>query len=283
MASIILCLILYLSANSSNDYWIEKLGLFENDRNVLLSSQWLNDNIIYVAQQLMKMSVPDGSTIGGLQSPQCGRVCGFKPAKTREKWIQLFHVNGDHWITVSNIDVGQDAARSDVVYVYDSLLQPGMSLNTKKMICSLARPVCKTVTFDIINVMSQPNTWDCGVFALANATELLYGYDPARCHWEVGGMRKHLLECLERGHMLRFPTLKQRRLPLGSRVKFSFKESIYCVCRMPNDKKIPMVQCSSCTNWYHGQCLNINVEDVEASERKWICDECKEMLSDNCA
>ena len=135
MASIILCLILYLSAKSSNNYWIEKLGLFENDRNVLLSSQWLNDNIIYVAQQLMKMSVPDGSTIGGLQSPQCGRVCGFKPAKTREKWIELFHVNGDHWITVSNIDVGQDAARSDVVYVYDSLLQPGMSLNTKKMIC----------------------------------------------------------------------------------------------------------------------------------------------------
>ena len=73
MASIILlCLILYLSAKSSNDYWIEKLGLFENDRNVLLSSQWLNDNIIYVAQQLMKMSVPDGTTIGGLQSPQCG-------------------------------------------------------------------------------------------------------------------------------------------------------------------------------------------------------------------
>ena len=109
---------------------------------------------------------------------------------------------------MSNIDVGQDAARSDV-YVYDSLLQPGMSLNTKKMICSLARPVCKTVTFDIINVMSQPNTWDCGVFALANATELLYGYDPARCHWEVGRTRKHL-ECLERGHMLWFPTLKQR-------------------------------------------------------------------------
>ena len=185
--------------------------------------------------------------------------------------------------SLSNIDVGQNAARSDVIYAYDSLLQPGMSLNTKKMICSLARPVCNTVTLDIINVMSQPNTWDCGVFALANATELLYGYDPARCHWEVGGMRKHLLECLKRGHMLRFPTLKQRRLPLGSRVKFSFKESIYCVCRMPNDKKIPMVQCSSCTNWYHGQCLNINVEDVEDSERKWICDECKEMLSDNCA
>ena len=30
------------------------------------------------------------------------------------------------------------------------------------------------LNFDIVNVMEQPNTYDCGVFALANATELAY-------------------------------------------------------------------------------------------------------------
>ena len=40
-----------------------------------------------------------------------------------------------------------------------------------------------------------------------------------------------------------------------------------------------MVQCSSCTNWYHGECLNINVEDFMISEEKWICNECKQVLS----
>ena len=59
------------------------------------------------------------------------------------------------------------------------------------------------------------------MFALANATELVYGYDPARCQWEVGEMRKHLIECFENGQMLWFPTVKQRRLPLGSRVRYS--------------------------------------------------------------
>ena len=48
-------LFLYLRAKSSKDYRIERLGLFENDRNVLLSS-------IYAAQQLMKLSIPVGTT-----------------------------------------------------------------------------------------------------------------------------------------------------------------------------------------------------------------------------
>ena len=194
--------------------------------------------------------------------------------------MQVFHVDGDHWIVVSNIDLAENAARSDVVYIYDSLVQPNMSLQTKKMICSLAKTRCKTLTFDIINVMVQPNMWDCGVFALANATELMYGYDPARCQWKTDEMRKHLIDCFENGQMLRFPTVKQRRLPLGSRVRYTFKEEIHCVCRMPNDKRIAMVQCSSCRNWYHGECLNINIDEhnFAITDEKWTCDECKKML-----
>ena len=92
-----------------------------------------------------------------MQSPLCGQL-GFKPAGPREKWIQVLHINGNHWITASNIDISQDAARWDVIYMFDSLLLPTKSLATKD-ICSLARPPsnCKEVTFDIINVMSQPN------------------------------------------------------------------------------------------------------------------------------
>lgn len=39
------------------------------------------------------------------------------------------------------------------------------------------------------------------MFALANATELVHGYDPARCQWETGEMRMHLTECFEKGYM----------------------------------------------------------------------------------
>ena len=45
----------------------------------------------------------------GCKIHSVGESVDFKPAKPREKWIQLFHVNGDHWIAVSDIDVDQDA------------------------------------------------------------------------------------------------------------------------------------------------------------------------------
>ena len=35
-----------------------------------------------------------------------------------------------------------------------------------------------TICFDIINVERQRNTYDCGVYALAFATELAHGADP---------------------------------------------------------------------------------------------------------
>ena len=90
-------------------------------------------------------------------------------------------------------------------------------------------------------------------------------------------MRKHVIYCFENGRMLRFPMSKQRKLPLGSRVRYTLKEEIHCVCRM----RIAMVQCLSCSNWHHGECLNININEQDLVT-KWRCDECKEMLGALC-
>ena len=179
--------------------------MFEHDRHVLLSTQRLNDNIISATQELLKLSVPDGLEIGGLQSPQCGRHLKYKPVVPREKYIQVLHVDDNHWITVSNIDVGQDTAVADIVFVYDSLLSPKMNLKTKKQVCSLAKPSSRTITFDIVNVMGQTNSYDCGLFALANATELAYENDPARSYWETATMKNHLISCFEMVLCTNFP------------------------------------------------------------------------------
>lgn len=44
------------------------------------------------------------------------------------------------------------------------------------------------------------NGWDCGLFAIAFATELVHGSDPSLCHFDTGTMRQHLLCCLEKGY-----------------------------------------------------------------------------------
>ena len=65
-------------------------------------------------------------------------------------------------------------------------------------VCSFYKSDAAFVHFDIVNVMEQPNPHDCGVLALANATELAHNCDPALCHWDVKRMREHLLLCLGR-------------------------------------------------------------------------------------
>ena len=64
----------------------------------------------------MKLSVSVGTAIGGLQSPQCmWTVYEYKPVALRKKWIQFFMTTGS--LCPCNVDVGQDAAMSDVVFV----------------------------------------------------------------------------------------------------------------------------------------------------------------------
>ena len=49
--------------------------------------------------------------------------------------------------------------------------------------------------------------------------------------------------------------------------------AIFCVCRMPNDKK-EYVQCSQCNGWFHPTCVSIPAW-VLNSNRRWKCDTCK--------
>ena len=46
---------------------------------------------------------------------------------------------------------------------------------------------------------------DCGLFAIAYATELAHGGDPAKVVYSQGEMRSHFIKCLENGILTPFP------------------------------------------------------------------------------
>ena len=71
------------------------------------------------------------------------------------------------------------------------------------------------ISFELVNVETQQNSYDCGVLAIANATELAFGRDPVVCRWDSNRVRQHLKSCLEEGVMKGFSTLGKRRVPLG--------------------------------------------------------------------
>lgn len=93
------------------------------------------------------------------------------PVPQGKPFIQPVHVQDNHWITVSNIDVKQKSHYRDGVCVYDSGLGPHISKSTKEIICQFVKPTSEYLIFDTINIQSQPNLSDCGLYAIACATE----------------------------------------------------------------------------------------------------------------
>jgi len=197
-------------------------------------------------------------------------------------YIQIIHVYGNHWITVTNIDgtKRKNGVTKERVLRYDSLLSKKLNLNTMKQICGMVRPVSSRLRFDTMNIMKQPNLKDCGLFSIACSTELVFGNNPGKCHWNTKEMLRHLMVCFEQRKMQRFPLAKERRFPFGSAVAFSTVEEILCSCRMPYDKNIDMIECVGCMSWYHNSCVGIK-EVSDFQDKKWLCGKCELLFGTN--
>ena len=196
-----------------------------NDKAILQSKEWLTCRIIDTGQQLLKRSLTQH--LSGYQSTQYGK---------RYRFVQVSN-RGSHWITVSNnINCGDN-----VVDVYDSAYAY-IEADTKAQVCSLMRPACDSLEIRMPNVQRQPNSYDCGLFAIAIATELTFGRDPLLCYWDTKLMRSHFVKCLEQGKMEYFPQKTHRRVPIGNRYKKSLSFKVYCKCRMPNDPSKAMIK-----------------------------------------
>ena len=250
--------------STGNQYWIKNLCPFIADKEILESpTLWLSDSVIYAASVLLAQQAKE---FDGWQIPQCGKHFQYKPVNPRQRFIQILHDNG-HWITVSNIDIHEGGV-TDSINVFDSFQTSDVSLNTKKQVCAMIKSNSHEVKFDIINIMPQPNCCDRGAFVIVCVTELVYGFDPSLCCWNVALMRRHLLSCFESGKMIRFPITKTRRVPFGRRVKYMVSEKVYCVCRMPNERLRPMIQCENCFEWFHFDCIDYD------SSLDWKCTNC---------
>ena len=74
------------------------------------------------------------------------------------------------------------------------------------------------------------NSYDCGLFAIAYAVELVHGSDPAVSHLA----RRHLEEGISHNYLDPFPTLKKRRVPFGRKIKLTMliNDPVFCLSQM---------------------------------------------------
>ena len=174
------------------------------------------------------------------------------------------------------------------VKIYDSLFH-STTYATKKQIASIMCIREHQVTLQIGMTQFQENSFDCGVYAIAFATELCHGNDSSQVRYDVlYRLRVHLLDSLKAQKITPFPSVK-----IKCKVGYlTEKMNIYCKCRLlyaaehgfpskvyPRSEDIHMIQCYTCDEWYHKSCANLSIIDIKRLRKgnvKWLCEKCSE-------
>ena len=236
-----------------------KVTLYQaSKKNILDKKGWLTDSEIHAGQVLLNMQFP---LVDGLCDPA---VQGDLVTPAISEFVQIINT-GAHWICMSTISSGPGTVK-----LYDTLYNRANSVAIHHA-CHMLMYNGDKISFVNERVQRQTNSNDCGLFSLAIATDLCNGTDPTTQSYDQGSLRKHYINCLETGKMIPFPkTTRRVQRYLGST---RTTVAIYCICRMPNDKR-EYVQCSQCNAWYHPLCVNIP-EWALKTKRQWKCEKCR--------
>ncbi len=142
-----------------------KVQLPRLELKILSEGRWLTDRHIDATCALLRGQFQDAR---GLQCPLLGQNLSFLPVEP--PFVQILHIGGNHWNTVVAID-------TQTVKVYDSLYH-SLDAGTSKQSAAILRSSCKQISFSIENTQEQIGGSDCGLFAIAYATEYCYGNAP---------------------------------------------------------------------------------------------------------
>ena len=168
----------------------------------------------------------------------------FRP--TTDTFIQILNTHpkggGLHWVTASTYENPVSGA----VKLYDSSLALGVSTSIEMSVSNMLRSPESSISIKLMNSDIQPNTNDCGVYAIAFAVSLAFGKEPAYFHFENSKIRSHLLNCLQSGVLTEFPCKPEKRKSLYVQ---AHTVPLYCTCRMPESDL--MFQCTKCQRWFH--------------------------------
>lgn len=191
------------SSNSESNFWLknELYNLKVEDKIILISeSAWLNDNIMDAAQVLICKAL-------GVKSYQsvlnCQKQVKYPYTAVDNEHVQLLHDGNNHWLLTF--------CSSGRIQICDSL-KTDLSRVTRKSINSIYRKCVDNsgkmqITF--LKVQKQNDGYNCGLFAIAFAAELLNGTSPMDACFDVGKMRSHLINCLESKALTPFPKASQ--------------------------------------------------------------------------
>jgi len=174
------------------DTWIihNNCSLSLSDKAVIEQGEQLIDKHVQMAHHLFPL-------IGGLQCTllQQKAVKGQCTANT----VQIVHCQKrQHWIVASTI-----FAKKSSVNIYDTLFAR-LDAETRTTI-KRSFGLKSVEGLSMVDMQCQKGTKDCGLFAIAVLTSLLFGEDPGKVVYKQEKLREHLIDCFTAGELSLFP------------------------------------------------------------------------------
>jgi len=105
-----------------------------------------------------------------------------------KQFIQILNTRHSHWVIISTVGT----SNHPMVNVYDSKYVAASTHLHAQIACLLMTQHAQITT----DVAKQSGSYDCGLHAIAYATALAYGNDPATHHYDQEKMRLYLRKCL---------------------------------------------------------------------------------------
>ena len=116
--------------------------------------------------------------------------------------------------------------KMEFVILFDSKFSI-IPMDIKKQIAALLCCSSSRITTRFHNTQSQIGSSDCRGFAVAFATDLAFGLNPASHHYEQDELRPHFIECLKSEQMAPFPSKKHPTRKAEDRV-------FVCILSLPH-------------------------------------------------
>lgn len=235
-----------LLQNVPNKKLNQQLLLTTEERHQIESTQMLTDRHMEIVMTLLEMQFPN---VCGLEPTVLSQsVRGFSAqVDNASQVIQVHYTGAIHWVTSSR------ASNDDFVYLYDSYAmfdingKPRLPPSLQLQLAQIYRCTASEIPVLLPEMSRQSNGVDCGLYAIATATDLCFGYSPSERNYDQLQLRPHLLECIKNQHMEPFPATKIARTNI-----VYYALNIYCYCRKPADDS--MIDCIVCHESFHFHC-----------------------------
>ena len=108
-----------------------------------------------------------------------------------QKFVQILHNSQAHWVAISTCN-----CKNDEVNYYYSLLSGRIHEFVKQQICALMQADEDMLKINGMPFQKQTNSVDCGIFAMAFLTWILFDEDPKTQHFDEKLLRESLLQVL---------------------------------------------------------------------------------------